>query len=572
MKIRTAFAAALILHCISVNAMSAEYNIILDGSHKFSTADDFTWSSPSFDDSKWQSILVPGSWQSQGVKPEKGIGWYRIHFTAADGVRNMQPAILLGRIGDADEVFLNGVRIGGEGLIGERFVEATKVNRLYVIPQNLLRYNEDNLISIRVMNTYLNGGLFDKDLMIGDYDHLLTKKLNRDKYVVVMESCFLTFFAIFFITCLFFYVQGIRDREYIYFWLFISIYAILFILGSLAFYNSGLKTVFVQHTINTLAALLPASLIILLMRIYHEELPGYIKPVFLIFLFIAPATVMFPGFPIRGYLYKLWGINFIITAAFLLFYAVKAHRRRFYESGYILSGITGLIAGLILESVGGVDLLQVTGFFLWDYSAAFFMICLMYALTARYARIRKELQAASVRIFDAHEEERGRLARDLHDGIGPSLLAIKLRLRMLEAKVKEGAPIGEEEFPKLVSDISNSIDELRAIAMDLRPSFLENVDITDAINWHAEKLREKSGIQIKIDSEGLTKIAPKTKDTIYRIYQEALNNAIKHSGASLVNVILKMKDDFLSLEIRDNGKGFDPGRQERKGKGLGFIP
>lgn len=199
------------------------------------------------------------------------------------------------------------------------------------------------------------------------------------------------------------------------------------------------------------------------------------------------------------------------------------------------------------------------------------MICLMCALTARYVRIREELQSASVRIFDAHEEERGRLARELHDGIGPSLLAIKLRLRMLEAKAKEGAPVGKDEFPELISDISNSIEELRAVATDLRPSFLENVDITDAINWHAEKIKGTLGIQIKVESEELTEIAPKTKDTIYRIYQEALSNSIKHSGATLVNVILKMKDEFLSLEIRDNGRGFDPGRQERRRKGLGLY-
>ncbi len=551
--------------------MSAEYNIVLDGSHKYSPGDDPAWSLPTYEDSKWQSIIVPGSWQSQGTKSEKGIGWYRIHFAVTDGLRNMQLAILLGRIGDTDEVFLNGVRIGGEGLIGERFVEATKVNRLYIIPSGLLKYKEDNLLSIRVMNTYLNGGIFDRDIIIGDYNHLLAKKLNRDKYVLVMESCFFTFFAIFFVTCLFFYVQGLRDREYIYFWLFITAYGTLFFLGSLAFYNTGMKTVLVQHTINTLAALLPASLIMLLMRIYHEETPSYIKPVLLIYFLIAPATVLFPEYPLRGYLNKVWGINFILTAVFLVFSAMKAYRKRFYESGYILSGVTGLIAGLVLESVGGVDLLQVTGFFLWDYSAVFFMICLMCALTARYVRIREELQSASVRIFDAHEEERGRLARELHDGIGPSLLAIKLRLRMLEAKAREGVPIGKEEFPELISDISNSIEELRTVAMDLRPSFLENVDITDAVNWHAEKIKEKLGIQIKVASEELTEIAPKTKDTIYRIYQEALSNSIKHSGATMINVVLKMKDDFLSLEIRDNGKGFDPGRQDRRGKGLGLY-
>lgn len=565
------FFIGLILHCATINAQIPEHYIILDGLHKFSPGDNPAWSSPRHDDSQWQSIKVPGSWQSQKIKPVKGIGWYRIHFTAPDSLRYFQPAILLGRIGDADEVFLNGVKIGGEGLIGKRFVEATKVERLYRIPMDLLKFNDINLIAVRVMNTYLNGGIFDKNIMIGDYNALLIEKFKRDKYIIVVEFCFFTFFAIFFITCLFFCIKGLRDKEYIYFWLFISLYGILFILGSVTFYNTGLKTSLIQQTINTLSALLPVSLILLLIHVYQEKLNLYTKLFLLTFPIIALAATLFHDYTLRGYLYDIWKIFLILTAAFLAFFAVKAYLRKFYESGPIVLGITGLIIGFILESVGGLDLLQITGFFLWDYSAGFFMICVMYALTARYTRIKEELRSASVRIFDAHEDERKRLARELHDGIGTSLLAIKLRLQMLESKVKEGLPIEKESFPELISDISNSIDELRAVAVDLRPSFLENIGIEDAISWHARKVQEKSGVQININIEGLVKSSSKAKDNIYRIYQETLSNAIKHSGASVVDVILKIKGKFLSLEIKDNGKGFDSARTIRKETGLGLY-
>ncbi len=565
------FFAGLILHCTIVNAQALDYYIFLDGLHRFSSGDNPAWSSPQHDDSNWQSITVPGSWQSQGIKPEKGIGWYRIHFNAPGSLRHIQPAILLGRIGDADEVFLNGAKIGGEGLIGERFVEATKIERLYRIPANLLRYNEDNLVAVRVMNTYLNGGIFDKYVMIGDRNALLIEKFNRDKYVQVMEFCFFSFFTIFFVTCFFFYLKGLRDKEYVYFWIFISIYGILFILGSVTFYVTGFKTPLIQQTINALSALLPASLILLLIHVYQEKLNLYIKSILLIFMFIALTTALLQGYILRGYLYNIWKFFFILTAAFLVYLAVKTYLRKFYESGPILLGITGLIIGSILESVGGLDLLQITGFFLWDYSAGFFMICVMYALVARYTRIKEELRSASVRIFHAHEDERKRLARDLHDGIGPSLLAIKLRLQMLETMVKKGEPVEKEAFPELITDISNSIDELRSIAMDLRPSFLENIDIAEAICWHARKVQEKVGIKINVNAEVLIKINSEIKDNIYRIYQEALSNAVKHSGATVVDVILKMEGNFLSLEIKDNGKGFDPGRKGKKETGLGLY-
>ena len=135
----------------TADAQTDNNYIILDGTHRFASGDDTAWTSLLFDDSKWRSIIVPGSWQSQGIKSSRGLGWYRIHFIAPESFRKIRPALLIGRIGDADEVFLNGVKIGGEGLIGDSFVEGTKVQGLYTIPSDLLRYNQDNLIAVRVM-------------------------------------------------------------------------------------------------------------------------------------------------------------------------------------------------------------------------------------------------------------------------------------------------------------------------------------------------------------------------------------------------------------------------------------
>ncbi len=413
------------------NAQAQNFNdyLILDGLHKFSPDDSTEYSSPGYDDSQWKSIAVPGSWQSQKIKPARGIGWYRIHFAFPANFKVSMPAILLGRIGDADEVFLNGVKIGGEGFINERFVEATKVVRLYRLPQNLLK-NKTNLIAIRVINTYLNGGIFDRDVLIGDYNRLLIEKFRRDRNTLILEFCFFTFFAMFFITCLFFYMKGIRDREYMYFWLFTLLYSVLFVFGSVSFYNMGLKTPLIQQTIILLSTILPVSLILLLTNIHQKKLGLYLKLLLLVFPLTALALVLFPDYTSRIFLYKLWRLFFILAAIFIVFHAIRAYYGKVHESGPILLGITGLIIGLILESVGGMDFLHITGFFLWDYSVVFFMICVMYALAARYTRIKDELREASLKIFEAHEDERKRLARELHR-VGQSLLSVKLRLKML---------------------------------------------------------------------------------------------------------------------------------------------
>jgi len=553
-----------------LHAAPSDFTIVLDGIHKFSSDDNPVYVSPSYDDSLWAPITVPGSWQSQGIHTANGIGWYRIHCTIPESFRHVHPAVFLGRIGDADEVFFNGVKIGGEGLIGEPFIEASKIDSLYKIPPEHIKYGKDNIISVRVMNTYLNGGMFDRGTCIGDYKDLLLVKLKKHQNNLIWEFCFFTFFLLFFLACLFFYIKGLRDREYFYFWLFITLYGTLFFLGSVTFYDTGLKTRSVQQTINAISALLPASLLLLLLHFYKEKITIYVKGLVSVFIGIAVVTVFFQTYTARIYTYTPWKVLFLLTALFLVFLGIKAFIRKFYESGTILLGITGLIIGFILEAVGGLDLLQITGFFLWDYASAFFMICVMYALTSRYTRI-KELQSASVKIFDAHEKERKRLARELHDGIGTSLLATKMKLQMLEARVKENMPVDKQAFPELISEINHSIDELRTVSMDLRPSFIENTGLVEAIKWHAQKVKERSGLDVIINAGTLTDISPETKENIYRIFQEALNNAVKHSGATAVDILLSQDKTFLTLEIHDNGRGFLISDRETGDRGVGLY-
>ncbi|MFZ5905980.1 MAG: ATP-binding protein [Nitrospirota bacterium] len=554
----------------SLHAYPPDYLIALDGIHKFSPDDNPHYALPSYDDSGWEPVAVPGNWQSQGISPPDGIGWYRIHCTVPESFRNIQPAVFLGRIGDADEVFFNGFMIGGEGSIGKQFIEASKIDRLYMIPREQINYGGENLIAVRVLNTYLNGGIFDRGIHIGEYKDLLIVKLQKHQNTLIGEFCFFTFFSLFFLACLFFYIKGLRDREYFYFWLFITLYGILFFLGSVTFYDTGMKTRSVQQTIAIISALLPASLLLLLVHFYKEKISFFVRTIAAAFFCIATLSLFFTSYTARISLHTFWKLLFILTAAFLVFIAIKAFFRKFYESGTILFGITGLIVGFIVESLGGLDLLQVTGFFLWDYAVAFFMICVMYALTSRYTRI-KELQSASMKIFNAHEKERKRLARELHDGIGTSLLATKMKLKMIEARVKENLPIDEQAFPELIAEMRHSIDELRAVAKDLRPSFLENTELVDAMKWHARKVQARTGIDVRISAGTLNKIGPELKENLYRIFQEALNNAIKHSGATSVDILLSRDTEYLTLEIHDNGRGFVIAGREKEEQGLGLY-
>ena len=148
--------------------------------HKFPAGDDPHRASPGLDDSGWSFITVPGSWQSRGVDTSNGMGWYRIRFVLPEGFRDAHSGLLLGRIGCSDEVFLNGKRIGGTGIIGDSYIEAQWKQRLYRIPEGLLRAGSENLLAVRFLNTWMEGGIIRGPVCIGDFAELTIPASRRE--------------------------------------------------------------------------------------------------------------------------------------------------------------------------------------------------------------------------------------------------------------------------------------------------------------------------------------------------------------------------------------------------------
>jgi signal transduction histidine kinase len=157
-------------------------------------------------------------------------------------------------------------------------------------------------------------------------------------------------------------------------------------------------------------------------------------------------------------------------------------------------------------------------------------------------------------VIDAEENERQRLSREIHDGIGQSLIAHKLRLEGLlymdDSEVKEQIRILKEQF-------NVTIDEVRRISNNLMPSVLEVFGITLALKNLCEETEENGGPEILFQATGeLEDIGTKTKTYLYRIAQEALANIVKHSGAKEVTFTLSRSKDMLTFILRDDGKGF----------------
>ncbi|MFZ4520719.1 MAG: HAMP domain-containing sensor histidine kinase [Bacteroidales bacterium] len=166
----------------------------------------------------------------------------------------------------------------------------------------------------------------------------------------------------------------------------------------------------------------------------------------------------------------------------------------------------------------------------------------------RHGRIRS--------VFDGEEMERQRLSRELHDGIGQSLIAIKLRLENL--LYQDGKDINNS-IQELKNYFDQIIDEVRRISNNLLPSVLEVFSIPIAFRNLFAETEEHSGLRIHFEATGnFDDLNKKIKTYIYRLTQEALNNIVKHADAREVRVYLTRSTDRLKLVIRDDGKGFLP--------------
>jgi PAS domain S-box-containing protein len=173
----------------------------------------------------------------------------------------------------------------------------------------------------------------------------------------------------------------------------------------------------------------------------------------------------------------------------------------------------------------------------------------------------KQLRHLSSRLLEVQENERKRIGRDLHDTIAQELVNIKVSLerKLLEMDGTKGPKTITIE--NLISMVQKNTEEIRRIIMDLRPSILDDLGLLVTINWFCREYQStnpKIQIEKQVDIED-HEIPEPLKIVIFRVMQEALGNAAKHSNANRIKISLKRTDSEIKLSIEDNGEGFDMG-------------
>jgi PAS domain S-box-containing protein len=175
---------------------------------------------------------------------------------------------------------------------------------------------------------------------------------------------------------------------------------------------------------------------------------------------------------------------------------------------------------------------------------------------AALRRSREELRNLSAHIQSALEEERGHIAREIHDELGQTLSKLKLDIAWMKKRMTKDQKQLVEKADRMSGLVDSTIQSVQRISSKLRPGVLDYLGLPAAIEWQAKEFREQTGIRcitkiatdVQVEDQNIT-IA------IFRIFQETLTNIIRHAKANRVNVVLKHEDDAIVLSVKDNGIG-----------------
>jgi PAS domain S-box-containing protein len=172
---------------------------------------------------------------------------------------------------------------------------------------------------------------------------------------------------------------------------------------------------------------------------------------------------------------------------------------------------------------------------------------------------REQLRALTTHLQERQEEERRRIAREIHDELGQALTVLKIDLAWLATRFGATEPLYQQRFRDMSGLVDTLVTAVRRISTALRPEILDDLGLTAAIEWQLQEVCQRTGLayDLELPAEDLT-VEPALATAMFRIFQEALTNILRHAAASKVTVQLTQQPEMLTLVIIDNGRGITP--------------
>ena len=195
-------------------------------------------------------------------------------------------------------------------------------------------------------------------------------------------------------------------------------------------------------------------------------------------------------------------------------------------------------------------------------------------LLQRLSEGEQRLRLISKGVLRVQEAERGRIARELHDGVGQSLTALKMQIELMEQSASTEDSALARRLAELKEIADRSLQDVRQISQLLRPQMLDDLGLVPTLRWLARSIRQRTGVEVDLRVDGIDdRLEADLETLVYRVAQEALTNVAKHARAKAARVEVRRDPGKLSMIVKDNGVGFDVaqvfgGQEHERGFGL----
>ncbi len=177
--------------------------------------------------------------------------------------------------------------------------------------------------------------------------------------------------------------------------------------------------------------------------------------------------------------------------------------------------------------------------------------------TAQLQQINQDLRDLSARLLRVQDDERRRIARDLHDSTGQALTALKLELAGIERELATRDAPTARRLALAIETARQISDELRTISYLLHPPLLDELGLGSAVRWYIDGFQKRSGIKVTLDLNTSARLAAELETMIFRMIQECLVNIHRHSGSSTATIRISQSEEELVVEIEDQGRGIE---------------
>jgi signal transduction histidine kinase len=186
-------------------------------------------------------------------------------------------------------------------------------------------------------------------------------------------------------------------------------------------------------------------------------------------------------------------------------------------------------------------------------------------------RARDDLEHLSGKLLKVQEEERRRLSRELHDGIGQTLTALRMEIHQAHLNAATGTA-SSERLMRARMLAEEAVHTIKDISLLLRPPLLDDLGLEPAIAWQADQFTRRTGIPCRFRATGLQEMLPDdVKTCVFRVIQEALNNCQKHASPTKVQILIEQQTETLCVQVEDDGAGFVLKEKHVRHSGLGIL-